>query len=170
MRAPYTSLAIANTFVRLFGDKEGIEHMKLQKLMYFAYGWWLAEKGINGVRLTHEKPRFWQHGPVCHDLYYVLKVFGRKPIFEMQSMSPFRSPDNVNDTEVESMIRWVWNRYGHLSGLALSEMAHEPGTAWHRCVTEAKLRVMPDTLIPDEYILSEFLFRMNPTNVAAAVA
>ena len=68
------------------------------------------------------------------------------------------------------MIRWVWNRYGHLSGLALSEMAHEPGTAWHRCVTEAKLRVMPDTLIPDEYILSEFLFRMNPTNVAAAVA
>ena len=163
MSAPYPSLAIANDFIRQFGGNDGIEHMKLQKLMYFSYGWWLAEKGLSSVRLTHDKPQIWQYGPVFHDLYHVLKVFGLRPISEMQSASPFKSPDTINDddTETKGMIEWVWKRYGHLTSFALSELTHEPGTSWHRIATEKNFLVDPNTPIPDKYILDEFSSLMN---------
>lgn len=38
----YTPVALANYFVKQFGADEGISHMKLQKLVYLAYGWWLS--------------------------------------------------------------------------------------------------------------------------------
>jgi len=46
MPAPYSPIAIANNFVEQFGGVTGIEHMKLQKLVYCSYGWMLALNGL----------------------------------------------------------------------------------------------------------------------------
>ncbi len=91
----YTALAIANNFVEQFGRDDGIEHMKLQKLVYCSYGWWLAAKGLEDERLTLERPEVWRYGPVFAGLYSALRNFGRRPIREPKSMHPFRPHPNV---------------------------------------------------------------------------
>lgn len=158
MPVPYSPLAIANTFISEFGRDNGIEHMKLQKLVYCSYGWWLAVRGLNGDRLTTEGPEIWRHGPVFYSLYHVMKIYGRKPIHEAQSVGPFVQPDRIDDEdhEVLSLVRWIWGRYGHLSSFALSDMTHKPGTPWHRVAQERNFRVPFNTEIPDEYIHQEF--------------
>lgn len=158
MAVPYSSVAIANTFLREFGASGGVEHMKLQKLVYCAYGWWLAQYGLESERLTEDRPEIWKHGPVFPDLYHAFKIFGRKPIKEMQSTSPFVAPDLIDDDDenVMKLVRWIWGRYGHLSSFALSDMTHKPGTPWYRVAQERNFSVPYSTEIPDKYIFEEF--------------
>lgn len=158
MVAPYTPLAVANNFIVNFAGDSGIEHMKLQKLVYCSYGWWLGNYGLDHVRLTDEGPQIWKHGPVFDSLYHTLKVFGREPIRVPQSASPFSRPDAIDadDENVLSLVRWIWGRYGHLSSFALSDMTHRPGTPWHRVATENNFRIAFNTEIPDEYIFEEY--------------
>ena len=89
MPAPYSSVAVANTFIEKFGSISGIEHMKLQKLVYCSYGWWLTYYGLDGIKLTEDGPEIWRHGPVFPELYQAFKVFGRKPITTIKSDGPF---------------------------------------------------------------------------------
>ena len=158
MPAPYSPLAVANSFIASYGSISGIEHMKLQKLVYCSYGWWLALNGLEGTRLTNEGPEIWRHGPVFPTLYHTLKVFGRAPIREPQSDGPFEMPDRVDaeDENATSLITWTWGRYGHLSSFALSDMTHKPGTPWHRVALEKNFVVPMSTKIPDQYIHEEF--------------
>ncbi len=159
MPVPYKSIAIANNFIEKFGKKSnGIEHLKLQKLVYCSYGWWLASYGEEQDRLLKDGPDIWKHGPVFDDLYHSLKVFGSKPITEMKSLSPFSPPENVDedDEDVRDLLSWIWERYGHLSGFALSDLTHKAGTPWHKVAVENEFRVQPHTKIPDRYIFQEF--------------
>lgn len=158
MPVPYSPLAIANNFIDQFGKEAGIEHMKLQKLVYNSYGWWLSINGLDEPRLTNEGPEIWKHGPVFNSLYQVLKVFGRAPITSAQSSDPFVEPENVDadDEHVKTFVQWIWSRYGHLSSFALSEMTHKPGTPWHRVAKENNFRIAFNTQIPDQYIIEEF--------------
>ena len=156
MGVPYPPLAIANSFVSQFSGNVGIEHMKLQKLVYCSYGWWLAINGLDEPRLTNEGPEIWKHGPVFASLYKVLKVFGRKPIMVPQSAAPFDDPAEADDDRTKSLVRWVWGRYGHLSSFALSDLTHKPGTPWYRVATENNFRIAFHTNIPDSYIFEEF--------------
>ena len=165
---PYTPLAIANSFIAQFGHPDGIEHLKLQKLVYCAYGWWLALHGLGSARLTTEGPEVWRYGPVFDSLYHALKVFGRRGISEPQSLKPLADPENVGHGDVRRFVAWIWGRYGHLSSSALSEMTHKAGTPWHRMATENDFRIANNTKIPDAYILEEFAELLNAAANAAA--
>ena len=118
MPVPYSPLAAANSFIVQFGAARGIEHMKLQKLVYCAHGWWLTAYENS---FLNERPQVWKHGPVFNSLYHVLKPFGAMPISTPQSSGPFLEPVFVdeNDENVNSLIRWVWSWYGHLTSFAL---------------------------------------------------
>ena len=169
MPIPYTPLAIANEFINIAGQSGGVEHMKLQKLVYCSYGWWLASKGMGAPRLTTEGPQIWKHGPVFDSLYHALKVFGHRPIETPQAATPFSQVERVDkrDTITLNFINWIWSRYGHLSGFALSDMTHKPGTPWHRVATENNFSVRHNTLIPDLYIFEEFSGLMKGMHAAA---
>lgn len=159
MPAPYNSIAIANNFIQQFGtESNGIEHMKLQKLVYCSYGWMLSVNGLGHARLTTEGPQIWKHGPVFQGLYNVLKVYGRAPISNMVSSIPFEAAENVDvdDVYVRQLVAWIWGRYGHLSSFALSDMTHKSGTPWHRVAEENGFRINFNTEIPDQYIYEEF--------------
>ncbi|WP_049726452.1 Panacea domain-containing protein [Wenzhouxiangella marina] len=132
--------------------------MKLQKLVYCAYGWWLAYAGLAGKRLTADHPEIWRHGPVFPELYHALKIFGRSAIMEPQARNPFLEPDLVEpgDTDTQKLVGWIWNRYGHLTSFALSDLTHKPGTPWYRVAQENDFLVELDTQIPDQYIFEEF--------------
>jgi uncharacterized phage-associated protein len=156
MAVPYTPLAIANEFIARCPHSDGIEHMKLQKLVYCANGWSLAFH--IDAPLVDEPPEVWKFGPVFPTLYRALKVFGRSPIKYAQSRSPFERPDRVDEADEETLtlIRWTWDRYGHLSSFALSDMTHRPGTAWHRLASEHSFLVPNGLDIPNNYIAEEF--------------
>jgi uncharacterized phage-associated protein len=156
MPIPYAPLAAANFFITEFGSARGIEHMKLQKLVYCAHGWWLT---ANEAAFLNEKPQIWQYGPVFNSLYHVLKTFGSMPISAPQSDSPFAPPLTIDaaDENVRNLLRWVWQRYGHLSSFALSDMTHRPGTAWSRVAAERNFSVPHGLEIPDAYIREEFI-------------
>ena len=156
MPIPYAPLASANFLIANFANGRGIEHMKLQKLVYFSHGWWLTAKDSPYL---NERPQIWKHGPVFESLYHVLKNFGGSPITTIQSASPFADPSliDADDRLIASLLRWVWDKYGHLSSFALSDMTHRSGTAWSRVAEERNFSVPRGLEIPDAYIREEFL-------------
>lgn len=158
MVVSYTPLVVANEFIARHGEPYGIEHMKLQKLVCCAYGWWLGHYGMDHARLTTEGPQIWKFGPVFPSLYHTLKLFGRREIDVPQTAMPFRQPDRVDSSDdgVISFLDWIWGHYGHLTSFALSDLTHKPGTSWHRVATENNFRVAQSTPIPDAYIHEEF--------------
>gem|GEM_PF-870515 len=164
MPTPYTPLAVANYFLESFANGEGIEHMKLQKLVYLAHGWWLTRHPAEP--LVTERPKVWRYGPAFASLYQVLQVFGRAPIFKPQSVGPFEEPDMVDrgDETVIQLLDWIWSRYGHLSSFDLSDLTHRDGTSWRRIAREHGYSVPAGLEIPDHYIAQEFESALNFSN------
>lgn len=81
MPRPYRPMAFGNEFiVRAYAT--GIDHMKLQKLTYVAYGWWLAYQDIP---VLNEQPQVWKLGPVFNSMYFALNHFGSRLISTCQN-------------------------------------------------------------------------------------
>jgi uncharacterized phage-associated protein len=150
MPRPYRPLAFANEFI-LKSQGVGIEHMKLQKLVYYAYAWWL---GYHNDPILSEPPQVWRYGPVFSSLYHALKGFGRTPIADEQSDYPFQPPPRVDQSDVDAwqLINWVWQRYGGFTSYQLSEMTHAPGSPWRQIAEQTNWHVAPSTPIPDDLI------------------
>src|SRR5271154_4906780 len=74
----YNAKQIATEFIQLANaDGKKLTPMQLQKLVYFAYGWYLA---ITGERLIDERVEAWQWGPVIPSLYSAFREYGSDPI------------------------------------------------------------------------------------------
>jgi uncharacterized phage-associated protein len=163
----YAPLAIANHFISSYGSGEGIEHMKLQKLVYCSHGWWLISKPDP---LLIEKPQLWNYGPVFKSMYRALRTYGRNPIRQPVSASPFEEPDDIkaDDITTKRLVSWVWRRYGHWSAYSLSEMTHKPGTAWYETAKQYEFSVPEHLPLSDDAVRTEF--RKYATNEAVAGA
>lgn len=146
MPIPYKPLAVANEFIVMAGPG-GVSHMKLQKLVYCAYGWWLA---YHDEPFISEQPQVWQHGPVFKSLYFMLNQFGWRSITTVQNDNPFSAAPRVDDADAEvcAMISWVWERYKMRSAEYLSDLTHQPGSPWHETAREHGFRVPKNTPIP----------------------
>lgn len=159
MANSYSSLAFANEFIKRAAKEGGVSHLKLQKLCFFAYGWWLSahEKPI----MTHP-PKVWKYGPVFDDLYNVLAGFGGREIKEPQKLLPFKEAPVIpeGEKEIEELIDFVWARYGGYSAIKLSDMTHEPDTPWEIVARENEYRVPRNTPIPD-YITAAYFKKIS---------
>ena len=70
----YTAMDVADCFVRLaLREGKPLTNMKVQKLTYIAYGYWL---GFTNYQLFQEAVEAWQYGPVIRELYYQLAHYG----------------------------------------------------------------------------------------------
>jgi len=77
---PYDPKAIANYFLELAErDNRPLSPMKIQKLIYYANGWYL---GITGEPLIDEQVEAWTFGPVIPSIYREFREFGNRPITE----------------------------------------------------------------------------------------
>lgn len=75
---------VANYFLAFANQvEELITNMKLQKLVYYAQAWYLANYGKPLFSADFEA---WVHGPVIPDLYHEYKKFGYKPIIRDVSL------------------------------------------------------------------------------------
>jgi len=132
---PYKPSHVANSFLyRAHQDGlSDIDALKIQKLVYFFHGWYLANKNIAGVGELFEA---WPYGPVLSSLYHKFKIYGARPI---EGYASDLDPDTNEyrtlmidsaDSEFSDVFDYVWNHYKNLTGLALSKLTHAPGTPW----------------------------------------
>ena len=146
----HSSLVIANEFIRR-SLQSGcpITQMQVQKLVYFAHGWYLA---VTGNRLVEDQVQAWDFGPVFPTLYSALRKFGRNPIDRVLRWgedTPFNFDDageaiEVMAPEESAIIDQVWNAYGRFPAFKLSALTHEPGTPWEAAFEGGKNRPIAD--------------------------
>jgi len=74
-------------------DCDPIGNLKLQKLMYYAQGWHMAEN--NGKELFEDDFEAWVYGPAIPRLYGVYKKWGYFPIEEVVDIENC----NISDAE-----------------------------------------------------------------------
>lgn len=114
---------IANCFLFLDdqNQSQGMSNLKLQKLVYYAQGYFSA---------LFDKPLFdaeimaWQHGPVVPELYHAYKHYGRNPI----AVAADFDIDKLAKDELE-LINEVYDVFGPFEAWKLRDMTHEE-TPW----------------------------------------
>ena len=95
--------------------------MKLQKLVYFAYGWYYA---YFDQQLFQEKIYAWPHGPVVEELYHQYKYYKGEPI-DVHVLEHQDFDDHVAWT-----MKQVWRSFSRYSDTELSQATHRPGSPW----------------------------------------
>ncbi|MDJ1470923.1 DUF4065 domain-containing protein [Cytophagaceae bacterium DM2B3-1] len=158
----YSSAAIANYFLaKGKADNKPLSPMKLQKLMYFAYGWYLA---TTNQRLFNEMIEAWRYGPVIPSVYEAFRHFGNSNITE--PMPDFNTPvakSGINDETAQQILDVVWYVYSDLSAIALSNLTHEKGTPWYKIYEQyGSVKNIPSNKdINEEYIKEYFVQKLN---------
>jgi uncharacterized phage-associated protein len=141
------SRAVANEFLRLakLNKNDSLTPMQLLKLVFIAHGWSL---GLLGRHLIRDPIEAWQYGPVIPALYASVRDFASNPVD-----GPLGGSQNVAfDDDELNIIEQVYNKYGSLSGPALSRLTHQPGTPWAKTYKEGSFGIrISNDLIEDYY-------------------
>jgi uncharacterized phage-associated protein len=139
MAAPTSAAAVANEFLDLCWASSGVppcDQMKIQKLVYYAQAWYLAEKSIS---LFEEDIEAWPHGPVIRNLYLEFKDCGRNPIKKKATEFKIDMNDELRiltitpqiiDVGVKAFIKRVWDVHKQFTGIQLSNSTHSDGEPW----------------------------------------
>lgn len=121
----YSPEAVANFLLDLARQQGvNINNIKLQKLMYFSNGFYLAR---TGKPLLKEGFSAWSNGPVLPFFYDEVNYHYRGG----RITGSFSSNDAVDpSSRAATIIRTVWNRYGERSVTRLVNISHKPGSPW----------------------------------------
>lgn len=108
---------------------EGITHLKLQKLLYYAQGVSLSMR--NGQKLFDEKILAWEHGPVVKEVYDVYKNNGRNNLdIDFTDANNAIIASIENDAEVSNILNLVYDNFAIYTAWQLRDMTHEVGSPW----------------------------------------
>ncbi|WP_426008316.1 Panacea domain-containing protein [Aeromonas salmonicida] len=111
-------LDVAEKFIRLGNEDEGISNLKLQKLVYYAQGYYLA---LYGEPLFDDDIEAWAHGPVVPFLYHEFKDYGSDSI---ESLIKFNEHTCLTKHEI-AHIEEIYDVFGQFSAWKLRNMTHE---------------------------------------------
>ena len=157
--------AVANYFV-----EQGIRYnapvtqLKLQKLMYYSYAWYVA---YNQEQLFPEDIEAWRHGPVVRSVWQEFRRFGSsvitEPATEFEGFgvgAQFVIP-RVEDQGIIGYLLRIWNTYKEYSAIQLSNMTHSRDEPW------ASIRPLANAfndhpVIPPELIFNYFSRKLHP--------
>ena len=154
---PYSAKAIANEFLKIAEkNHEPLDHLKLQKLVYYAHGWSL---GLLGKPLLEENVEAWPYGPVISSLYHEFKEFGSGQVkrlaneIQYETQSFFQPQVPESDETTHELLDRIWQIYGGYTGFRLSDMTHRPGGPWDqaRHGKEGQRRVPMDDNVIKSY-------------------
>lgn len=137
---------IADFFLKIV-DREfesTITPLKLQKILYYAQGYYLA---INDNELFPEEFEAWGHGPVNEKIYNKYKDCGYQsipaPNYEIKSFS----------NELIDFLTDIWETFGIYDGKYLEQQTHkeepwikarigyEPGERCNEIITKESMKV-----------------------------
>lgn len=101
-----------------FEDSEYITNLKLQKLLYYAQGYYLAKKN---EPLFSDDFLAWEHGPVIRKIYNQYKKNGSNGIKYNEDFK------KDIDEETERILEEVYSEYGQYTAWKLRNLTHEEG-------------------------------------------
>lgn len=120
MTAKYTADQVADAILAFCAEHgDYVSNLRLQKLLYYSQGWYLAE---------HEEPLFddpieaWVYGPAVPAVYERFRRFGQRPLesdVKLDDLPP----------ELVEHVKGVWEAYGHLTSYDL-EMISKAEDPW----------------------------------------
>lgn len=144
-RQPYPAKTIAEWFLAWAeGEDEAVvSNLKLQKLLYYAQGHYLAR---NGKPLFAEDIQAWGHGPVVKSIYHDYKKYGRDGI----PSDPTFSFSDVDDKTTKFLVA-IWGTFGAKTAWKLREMTHSE-KPWRSTFDEdEREKVIPRSVIEDYF-------------------
>jgi len=143
----YTSFDIAKKILQIAkSEGEGVDPMKLLKMVYITHGWYL---GFKDKPLINDSIQAWKFGPVIPDLYHAIKPYGSDNV-DVNLMNIFSDKDV--DSETEDFIKIIWKNYRAKSGLDLSGLTHKEGTPWSNTYIPGVSSIpIPNETIKDHY-------------------
>lgn len=148
--ARHTASQVAQWFLahnRIVSESEGAEYisnLKLQKLLYYAQGCFLA---VTGEPLFDDPIVAWQHGPVVENVYHEYKHNGANGINYTDDFDF----EQFNGSENE-LLTEVYDIFGQYSAWKLRNMTHEE-TPWKSTLSNG---VISHPVIK-EYFKKEYL-------------
>ncbi len=167
MKKKATALDIANWFLWYNNEQqleqlqeendydvyEGLTHLKIQKLLYYAEGVYSA---ITSEDLFDEKIYAWQHGPVVQEVYAELSRYGRKEIFF--SSENWQTIKEMNeDTKLYNILRIVYENFAGYTAWQLRQMTHVAGGPWQITVDSKGLKSEIDKKEIREYFFKNIV-------------
>lgn len=118
---------------------ERITPLKLQKLLYYCQGFFLA---ITDKPLFKEKIVAWPHGPV------VLEIWEKYKDYQGSGLPIPEAIASLRDTHVEKILKSVYKRYGQYGAWKLRDMTHDE-EPWQSCRVEGKTVEIPNEVLRD---------------------
>lgn len=144
MKTEYNSVEIARYIIALANDKGiPINMTKVQKLLYAAYGVFLA---VTGERLLNEHPQAWPYGPVFPTTRNkLLNVNFYEISIQSEEFNTLKK-----DTVLNSLLQSIFNTFGNWTAGQLTSWSHQDGSPWEHTVEKEDFswgNVIPDELI-----------------------
>ncbi|WP_232277739.1 Panacea domain-containing protein [Paenibacillus sp. 481] len=106
-----------------FLSKEAMTPKKIQKILYYAYSWYLTLENEDieqlDKKLFHERFEAWIHGPVIPKIYSMYRDKGYQIIEKFEGFLPHF------DEDTEEILQQVWDEYGHYNGTELETISHQ---------------------------------------------
>jgi uncharacterized phage-associated protein len=138
-------MTVADDILRVAKAKgRALTPLQLMKLTYIAHG---VSLGRGEGDLFNSRIEAWKYGPVIPDLYHTTKIYGREPI-PLDRVADGRALTGA----AAGIVDEVMEKYGHLDGIALSNLTHRAGTPWSQTYRDGQLGLeIPDATIAAHY-------------------
>lgn len=151
----YSTLSIANYFITLgLEENKPITPMKLQKLVYFAHGFYLANFN---KPLINESIQAWRYGPVIYTIYRVFKIYGNSPITNTVQFTPDIKEQEL-PSEVKDFLQEVWDLLKEYDAIQLSNLTHVRKSPWD-VVVENNGAIISNSLPISDSIIQDYFTR-----------
>ncbi|HEY4875924.1 MAG TPA: type II toxin-antitoxin system antitoxin SocA domain-containing protein [Puia sp.] len=154
---PYSASLIAAIFVkRGIEQRKYVTQMKLQKMVYFAHGYYLAKYG---EPLIIEGFEAWKFGPVIPQIYQDYKFYGSDYItnIEYASLLGMELEDadiNQLSENARDAVNFTWETLKNISAGKLSSWTHLEGSPWQQVYNENDREIKIDNNVIKDYFAS----------------
>lgn len=153
------STQIADWFIRrAFDERDNgtiLTQLKLQKLLYYAYVWWLV---LSGNKLFDDNIEAWEYGPVVRTQYARLKKYNEKAIKLQEIITDINEIPQDKQQHLEK----IWQMYGKYDVFYLVNKTHNE-QPWRIAFnqknsngTESRKKFITDDMITDYYTKEMF--------------
>lgn len=148
----------ADNIAQWFLSKDELTPKKLQKLVYYAYAWYLTLMNESSDELNHklfdEEIQAWVHGPVVPSLYNTYRFFGYREIDKKEDNS------HIFDGDTLDVLEQVWNVYGVFNGNELESITHQE-RPWQEAREGYDLLETCQEKISDKTIFNYYIKRLS---------
>ena len=128
---------------------EGLTHLKLEKLLYFAQGISLSK---NNKVLFKEDIEAWVHGPVIREVF---KQFSHKGRSEITLEDAPRGVEAIRklelDNEARDVLNITYDNFAIYTAWQLRNMTHEIGSPWYETYEPNKNKKISTALIKEYF-------------------